>query len=255
MRASNAPLAGRSKTFRMLLKAYEDIADQLAPEVREQFEAIPEERRDWFQRQLFSDPMVPGVMNTYAYNQMQVAQREGVHVKLDLNDLKALNDKHGHEVGNQAIKAFAGAALAAARAHKGQLFRTGGDEFDAHFAAPEQAYGFLRHAHAGVGGVVPLGGSHRPSFCAGVGSSPDHADKAMYHAKEAKKMHFGDLRSDPNAITGHGVNFAHSLLADAAGPVRIDRESEIPDSLRNLSTTPVERDTGTKSPHSVDSIE
>ena len=48
----------------------------------------------------------------------------------DLNELKSVNDKHGHEAGDELIT---GAALCMRRAFgkSGKIFRTGGDEFAA----------------------------------------------------------------------------------------------------------------------------
>jgi len=215
-----------------LRKSYEEVEPHLPPEVKEHFDAIPRDRRDWFKRQLFEDSMVPGAMNRYAYSTMGVAKRPGVHVKLDSNDLKALNDQLGHASGDQAITSLGSVALQSARTHGGQLFRTGGDEFDMHFQTPEQAHGALRHLSQGVDALVPMGGHHKLSFSAGIGESPEHADRALYLAKGAKTAQFGDMRHDPMAITGHGVHFVHSLLPGAAGPVATAApEPTIPASL------------------------
>ncbi len=213
-----------------LAKSYAEIAQHLDPQAREHFESIPAERRDWFKRQMMEDTLT-GAMNQYAYKTLGVEQRPGAHVRLDLNDLKALNDQFGHEQGNAAITGFGQHALAAARAHKGQLFRTGGDEFHAHFDTPEQAYSFLRATSQGVGGMVPTGGHHRVSFSAGVGQSPEHADRALYHAKSAKLARFADFRHDPQAVVGHGQHFIHSLLPGAAGQVQVEQSPAIPAGL------------------------
>lgn len=216
-------------TIDRLAKSYGEIAQHLDPEAKAHFEAIPPERRDWFKRQLMEDTLVPGAMNAYAYKTLGVGQRPGAHVLLDLNDLKKLNDSFGHDAGDAAISGFGGAALDAARKNGGQMFRTGGDEFKVHFPTQEQAYQFLRHASTGAGQLVPTAGHHKVSFSAGVGHTPEHADKALYLAKGAKTARFGDLRSDPNAVTGHGQHFAHSLMPGAAGPVSVVDEPAIPE--------------------------
>lgn len=219
-------------TFKKLQKSYAEIAQHLDPESRAHFEAIPNERRDWFKRMMFEDSLVPGAMNQHAYKTMGVQQRPGVHVRLDMNDLKALNDTYGHERGNDAIKGFGGAALQAARSAQGQLFRTGGDEFHAHFQTPEQAYSFLRGLHSGVSALVPVAGTHKVSFSAGVGQTPEESDSALYRAKATKTQRFGDLRRDPQAITGHGQHFVHSMLPGAAGPVALSEEPAIPEGVK-----------------------
>jgi len=217
------------KLIDRLAKTYGEIAQHLDPETKAHFESVPPERRDFFKRAMFEDTLVPGAMNKYAYKTMGVADREGAHVKLDLNDLKHLNDQFGHAAGDSVIGGFGGMALDAARKNGGQLFRTGGDEFDAHFPTQEAAYQFLRHTSTGVGSLVPTGGHHKVSFSAGIGHTPEHADKALYLAKGAKTARFGDLRSDPGAITGHGQHFAHSLMPGAAGPVQVADEPAIPE--------------------------
>ena len=57
-------------------------------------------------------------------------EEELVFFCFDLNELKAVNDKHGHEAGDELIT---GAALCMRRAFgkSGNIFRTGGDEFAA----------------------------------------------------------------------------------------------------------------------------
>lgn len=217
------------KLIARLAKTYAEIAQHLDPEAKAHFESVPPERRDWFKRQLMEDTLVPGAMNAYAYKTLGVAQRPGAHVMLDLNDLKRLNDTFGHEAGDSAISGFGQATLDAARKNGGQLFRTGGDEFKAHFPTQEAAYQFLRHASTGVSALVPTGGHHKVSFSAGIGHTPEHADKALYLAKGAKTARYGDLRSDPNAVTGHGTHFAHSLMPGAVGPVSVSDEPAIPE--------------------------
>lgn len=228
-----------------LRKTYAEIAQHLDPEARANFESVPPERRDWFKRQMMEDTLVPGAMNKYAYQTMGVANKKGVHGVLDLNDLKALNDTHGHEHGDKTITAVGSQVLEHIRKNGGQLFRTGGDEFQFFFphdeanpdAARNGAHLALRGAHSAVGGLTPVGGTHKPSFSVGLGHTPAHADKALYMAKGAKTAKFGELRRDPNAKVGHGQNFAHSLLDGSAGAVSLSDEPTIPEALSKPKPT------------------
>lgn len=47
---------------------------------------------------------------------------------IDLNGLKQINDKYGHEAGDEYIK-YASSILLSTLHGKGECFRTGGDEF------------------------------------------------------------------------------------------------------------------------------
>jgi diguanylate cyclase (GGDEF)-like protein len=221
-----------------LRKSFEEFSQHMSPEALQHFGGLSPEQRDFFTKQIYHDTLVPGVGNKRAYEDFRSRPREGVHVTLDLNDFKALNDTFSYQHGDDAISAAGKAFSEASRANKGKLFRVGGDEFRAHFETPEQAYSFLRHASQGVSNMVPVGGTHKVSFSAGIGHNPDHADQALHHAKAAKVARYGSFR-EGTATLGHGQHFAHSLLTGAAGSVPTHEESPIPGALRNKPTTPM----------------
>jgi two-component system cell cycle response regulator len=73
------------------------------------------------------------------------AQRNGGSLKvmmLDLDDLKSINDRHGHEAGDLALKRFAQRLMAATRGSD-LATRIGGDEFMV--LLPECKVGGVRH--------------------------------------------------------------------------------------------------------------
>ena len=73
---------------------------------------------------------------------------------IDLDGLKAINDTHGHHVGDQAIRAFARALRARLRADD-LIFRWGGDEFLAVMFGLFTRFGGAASAAAAIGlGVV-----------------------------------------------------------------------------------------------------
>jgi len=70
-----------------------------------------------------------GLLNRASLNQA-VEDLSGAHalVFLDLNDLKGINDQHGHAAGDEALNHLA-KTLTIQVAGEGQIFRLGGDEF------------------------------------------------------------------------------------------------------------------------------
>lgn len=71
-----------------------------------------------------------GCFNRHALSELKtrLRQRRGIVVMVDIDNLKPINDHHGHHVGDQAICHVARIIKEAMRAHD-YLFRYGGDEF------------------------------------------------------------------------------------------------------------------------------
>ena len=211
-----------------LRKSFDEFKEQMSPEIFQALSTHPDRAgRDELTRAIYHDVLVPGVGNKRAYKDFLSRPRGGVHVMLDLNDFKAVNDMHSYQHGDDAITSAGNAFSLASRANRGKLFRTGGDEFRAHFDKPEQAYSFLRDAQTHMGALLPVGGIHKLSFSAGLGHDPAQADVALHHAKAAKVAQFGDIRTG-SAHVGHGKHFVHSLLEGASGPVPVEASPDIP---------------------------
>jgi diguanylate cyclase (GGDEF)-like protein len=105
---------------------------------------------------------------------------------LDLDGFKEVNDTHGHEAGNQYLRAFA-AALRAAIPEGARAYRFGGDEFAVIFVGPA--------VHVAVDSLGGLAASNDAvPFSWGLAVFPadgstaaelkDRADSAMYAMKE-----------------------------------------------------------------------
>ena len=113
----------------------------------------------------------------------------------DIDDLKEINDRHGHDAGDEALRGFARRAYATLRGGE-EVYRVGGDEFaivfDGDAAAAELVADRIRAAVAAQrrGQVVP-------TVSAGIAAAPEHAttptalfaraDEALYAAKRAGK--------------------------------------------------------------------
>lgn len=135
------------------------------------------------------DPLT-GVGNRAAFNDHIKKNQPGTWVVSDMNDFRNINSEFGHQVGDQAIQAKFNAAKAAQQ-EVGQenmkIFRPMGDEGHYFFHKPEHAYQFIRAFQKHLDQVPNIGGTHKLSVSTGIGPTLEHADQAMYGAKEQKK--------------------------------------------------------------------
>lgn len=181
---------------------------------------MPKEALQSMTREIFRDPMVEGVGNKKAYADFLTRPRPGVHIALDGNGMKSINDTHGHAMGDQAIKAMGGAMRAAMDESvgrgNGKLFRNGGDEFSAHVPTHAHAAHFARTLRQKLDAIPALGGTHRLSVSMGFGSDPKSADLASYQAKAAKTA--------ANYATGQAKTHAHSLIPGNEGAIPLDAQ-------------------------------
>lgn len=139
-------------------------------------------------------------LSRYAYNQAYDSLKSNplpedfAVMYIDLNGLKGINDKHGHEAGDEYIR-FAGSVLLSALLGKGECFRTGGDEFTVFLHARkeeiENLISLCRQKAAEWKGL----GAESMSFAIGYATSFDEkesnlenlialADSRMYEEKE-----------------------------------------------------------------------
>lgn len=111
----------------------------------------------------------------------------------DLNGLKHINDRHGHAVGDELLRAGAAVLADCARATD-LVARIGGDEFGVllRYTDPEGADRWRERVCSAVEGRPELAPGLRLSMAAGTGSAPpagtlaeafDSADKVMYASK------------------------------------------------------------------------
>ena len=141
-------------------------------------------------KQIFGDTLCPDVGNRNAYEEFLSRPKNGIHLRLDGNNLKAINDQYGHPTGDEAIKTLFGIARKAMDTSvgkaNGKLFRIGGDEGHAFVPDYPSALKFVRALRAGYEEHPPINGTHNVSASVGIGHTPEHADKALYEAKNAK---------------------------------------------------------------------
>jgi len=174
----------------------------------------------------YEDSMIPGMGNKAAWNDFHAQKKPGVYVGLDGTDFSAINNSHGHAVGDQAIKAFGGAVKAAAEeaapgAYKS--FRPGGDEINVHLPSHEHAARFARALHQRLEAMPAIGGVHKLAMGMGFGTTPEEADKALYKAKDQKYLPGQDRipqRERKRAFPiGQAPNMAHSLVPGHEGAI------------------------------------
>jgi GGDEF domain-containing protein len=176
-------------------------------------------------RHIYEDKMAPGIGNKYAWDRFQERPRPGVMISMDGNDIKSINDTHGHAAGDTAIRGLAGALRSASdKVGTGKLFRSGGDEFTAHFPTYEDAAAFVRHARNHIDKVPPINGTHKLSMTFGLGNDFAGADKALYIAKEGKHDSKFPGQKIRAYAPGRVPHLGHSLVAGAEGPLQMHTE-------------------------------
>lgn len=198
---------------------------------------LPAEHAEALRNHAFKDPMTGNIMgNKFAHTDFlnRADSKGGVHVAMDGNDFKSVNDKYGHEAGDQAIKAMGGALRAAmdeVAPGQGKLFRAGGDEFSAHFPTHEHAAAFARAVQKHMDKIPPINGEHKLSMGFGFGDNHHEADKALYEAKKQKYDPAGMIGPDSRKWVskykpGEAPHLAHSLVNGHEGPVPLDTSAK-----------------------------
>jgi diguanylate cyclase (GGDEF)-like protein len=174
-------------------------------------------------RELYQDEMIPSLGNKRAYRDFMAGNeaKGGVHVMLDGDGMKAINDTHGHEAGDKAIQSLGNSLRSAIDQSVGQdnakAHRFGGDEFHFWTKTPEQAHLVLRQLHENLAKLPPVGGTHKVGFSAGLGENPGIADAALGHAKDSKRDEIAQAlaqnpKMDPRMVQPTKPLRVHSLL-------------------------------------------
>jgi diguanylate cyclase (GGDEF)-like protein len=159
-----------------------------------------------------------GLLNRRAFDELLLHQSAapvaGSLAAIDLNDLKPLNDQHGHAAGDAALQLVARALRNNFRVTD-PLFRTGGDEFVVVMVAGGEADLAGRMARIddallglrlpGVDGPADLSvawGVAGFDTAAGMAAAFHRADEAMYRCKRERKSQAGRPPSSPVIKTG-----------------------------------------------------
>jgi len=148
---------------------------------------------------------------------------------VDLDNFKAVNDRHGHDVGDQLLIGVAEEMKRQTRATD-TFARLGGDEFVGLVASDDQAHidGLVRRIKATIErAYLTSEGEFQVTASIGVslypqdGAEPDvllrHADHAMYQAKESGKStvrYFDSRRHDSNQRRRNLLEDIDQALAD-----------------------------------------
>ena len=189
---------------------------------------------------LFTDPMT-GLGNKLAYSHFMSEPRGGVHLGIELNHFKSINDTYGHHHGDEAIKAFGGAVrdtlneVAPPGENGGSGHRVGGDEFHVHLPSHEHAAHFARALRSRLEQLPLVGGTHRLSASIGAGADPHMADAAVYEAKRQKMTPAG-----PHAPHTIPHVLYHSLVPGHEGPMQheLPAPPKLPEAPKPPEVTP-----------------
>lgn len=180
--------------FAMIVTGMESVQGRLKAT-----NASLEQARSKLDRMARTDPLTD-LMNRHAFAAVidgpaPTGIASGSIAVIDLDGLKAINDAHGHAVGDQAIRAFASALRARLRADD-LIFRWGGDEFLAIVFGLSPAetcerlneVGSVTFAADGVGDLAVRGSFGVAQFASieELRSAAATADAAMYEAKRGR---------------------------------------------------------------------
>lgn len=177
-------------------------------------------------RRVFEDPMNYGLGNKYAYERYRERAPEGgVWASMDLNDFKHVNDKYGHDTGDELIRQAGKAIRDSIDPKTAKAFRAGGDEYVAHFPSHEHAANAMRTLREKMDQITPVQGEYKPSFSAGLGPTFKHADAALMQAKERKHVTDPVTGVKTRAFApGQVPHLTHSNVPGFEGPVPLQSE-------------------------------
>jgi len=164
-----------------------------------------------------------GLPNRGAFDRMMdewvTDGRAFVLVLIDLDHFKAINDTHGHAIGDRALKGVAQAIKTGIRGRDDAIARVGGDEFAVLFKNMTSTQAQTRMRMVSTAVTVALR-SERPSLaislscgvCARVSgetaaSVKERADRALYEAKQQGRNRVS-IAPSPGGDTGRPVSIA-----------------------------------------------
>ncbi|UQN09308.1 diguanylate cyclase [Deinococcus sp. QL22] len=189
--------------------------------------------------------VLTGLLNRQGFLRQYALQSHpsGSLAVLDVNQLKAINDQHGHSMGDQQILRLA-QAMEAQLPPQSLLARWGGDEFLVYF--PSQTPAVSRQQLEHLQHVLPSLVSAQAMFTFGLtGSAPGQtfeqefvlADHQLYLAKEGAEAsspgedlyEFGqrlEALSTPGAVLQEGLSLIRGgLQFDLAAYLELEQES------------------------------
>ncbi len=182
-----------------------------------------------FKRHIYFDTLVPRVGNVKAYRDFLTRNKDsGVHLSLDGNSFGAINKEHGFEAGDAAIKHIFNTVSTISRKHGLKCFRVGGDEGRLHAPNEEKAKAFVNELRSTLGESPPVSFNneeghevntgHKASVSVGIGYTPEHAEKALIHAKDQLGPLGADGKRSKYNPPGKEQTVHHSLLHETPPP-------------------------------------
>lgn len=172
-------------SFSMILVAADDARLALTEALSEQQSA-----HNTLEQQLHIDPLTEA-LNRHAFYWMQRGEEiategvlSGTVMVVDIDGLKGINDKYGHAVGDQIIRAAANAIRARVRADD-LIFRWGGDEFVAILPNLSSDVVQSRFRSLADGIRTPLPSGHELMLHLSWGAAEFGADRALDAAMQA----------------------------------------------------------------------
>ena len=158
--------------------------------------------------------------------------REGTVVMLDMDGLKAINDRDGHAAGDAAIRAMADAIRAKTR-NTDLAVRWGGDEFLVVLPGLSEAEGSARRDQ--IAAAIAAGGLSASTGIAAYGEDVDimnaveAADASMYAVKAQRARRLGDGEHPVEGdlrLAGHGLRHRDHVHQPALDQV-LERPQEV----------------------------
>lgn len=203
-----APVVRRDEVGRLAMR-FNDMMRRIEVWHADLHEQLQQEQRAGKQmRQLAHRDQLTGLPNRLSFEielerqlvEVQMARQRLALLFIDLDGFKAVNDQHGHAVGDEVLVEVAARMGRVLRAHD-TLCRLGGDEFALlvpEVQDPVQVMQLAERLIAAVREPMRLQGNSLPVGASiGMAFSPDHgldaqsllvaADHAMYAAKRAGK--------------------------------------------------------------------
>ncbi len=173
---------------------------------------VPQEDQD-LEKELFMDPMLPGIRNRKSFQDEMKLPHGGTYVMLSGNDTGTVNRIHGEKMGDEALKAYGDALRSSldevvSKDHP-DIWRLKGDDFMAVLPSKEHAAKFLRTVRAKLEKNVAIGGTHKLSMNAGIGTHPIDAKLALDNA--------GKDKAKGNHLPGNAPGYVHDAEKGAIG--------------------------------------
>lgn len=156
-------------------------------------------------RVLLGDRLEQAIINARRHNHLVAV------AFLDLDDFKSINDRYGHQTGDQALKEF-GSLIRSALRETDSIARFGGDEFILLLTELDsmshcemvlkRIFEIFQKTVVIDGHQIQLSGSMGvtvyPADCVDAEQLIRHADQAMYSAKQSGKNQFKYFDADSN---------------------------------------------------------